>query len=402
MSPWGKRDDMIVHEADPYNAEPPRAGLADQVLTPVGSFYSRNHGPVPVIEAGAWRLRVDGRVERELELSLADLRARFEPRTLVATLQCAGNRRAGLAAVRDIPGEAPWGPGATSTAAWTGASLADVLAAAGLRPGGAHAAFAAPDVSQDAEPSQPYGSSITVRKALAGEVLLAWAMNGQPLTAVHGAPVRVVVPGYIGARSVKWVQRVTLQPGPSDNYFQAVAYRLLPADFAPAKVGPGAGFPLGSVAVNADILRPDDGATLRPGPAEVTGYAFAGDDRGICRVDVSLDGGRSWRQAELGEEISPWAWRCWRITVHLAAGHSEIVARAWDSSAATQPESPAQLWNPKGYVNNSWARISVAVQALPGRCCAKLSPQGIRGPDRPSRTPAARPCRALGRRACRA
>jgi sulfite oxidase len=360
MGLWGKRDDMVVHQVDPYNAEPPRGGLADRVLTPVYSFYSRNHGPVPELDPQTWRLRVDGQVDRELELSLDELRARFEQQTLVATLQCAGNRRAGLIEVGDIPGQHPWGPGATSTAEWTGASLADVLTAAGLRPGAAHVAFGAPDVSQLADPPQPFGGSIAVDKALSGEVLLAWAMNGEPLAVAHGAPIRVVVPGYIGARSVKWIQQITAQQHPSDNYFQATDYRLLAAEADPSQAGGHEdGLPLGPVAVNADILRPDDGDTLPDGPTEVTGYAFAGEERGIARVDVSLDGGRSWQQADLDEQVSRWAWRHWRSVVDLPVGQVQIIARAWDTSAATQPESPMHLWNPKGYVNNSWARIHV-------------------------------------------
>jgi sulfite oxidase len=359
LGAWGKRDDMIVHETDPYNAEPACDALAGRMLTPLDSFYARNHGPVPLIDPQEWRLTVDGLVEHDLELSLDDLRRRFTSLTLTATLQCAGNRRSGLLTVRDIPGEHPWGSGATSTAAWTGARLADVLRAAGPREQAAHVAFAAPDISADADPPQPYGGSITLQKALAGEVLLAWAMNGQPIPAVHGAPVRVVVPGYIGARSVKWVERITVAAVPSGNYFQARAYRLLPAEADPRTAGPGDGLSLAAIAVNADILRPDEGAILGAGPVHVTGYAFAGDDRGIARVDISVDGGRSWRQADLGEDAGPWAWRVWRTVVDVAPGDNEIIARAWDTSAAAQPESPVHLWNPKGYVNNSWARLHI-------------------------------------------
>ena len=202
---------MIVHEEDPYNAESPRGALAGAMLTPLNSFYSRNHGPVPQLDPRTWRLHVGGLVERELRLSLAGLRTGFPVRTLTATLQCAGNRRAGLMAVRDIRGEDPWGPGAISTAEWTGARLADVLRGAGVRDGAAHVAFEAPDispiVSPIADPPQAYGGSIPLDAALAGDALLAWAMNGQPLPRLHGGPVRVVVPGFIGARSVKWVQR---------------------------------------------------------------------------------------------------------------------------------------------------------------------------------------------------
>jgi sulfite oxidase len=357
MGAWGKRDDMVVHEADPYNAEPPRTALAGQALTPVESFYSRNHGPIPEIDPLAWRLHVDGLVDRPLDLSLADLRNSFPPCTEVATLQCAGNRRVGLIEVRDIPGEDPWGPAATSTAEWTGVALADVLTAAGLHDDAAHVAFDAPDVSQLADPPQHYGASIPGGKATAPEVLLAWAMNGDALPALHGGPVRMVVPGYIGARSVKWVQRITAQTEPSSNYFQATAYRLLPADADPTTAGPGDGLSLGPVALNAEILSPDDGATVPAGPTEITGYAFAGDDRAVARVDVSLDGGQTWVQASVAPPASAWSWQLWHTTVTLAAGPVQITARAWDTTGAAQPESPALLWNPKGYVNNSWAHV---------------------------------------------
>jgi sulfite oxidase len=328
----------------------------------VDTFYSRNHGPVPDGDPSTWRLRVDGLVDQVLDLSPADLQDRFPVRTEVATLQCAGNRRAGLIEVRDIPGEDPWGPAATSTAEWTGVGLADVLAAAGIRDDAAHVAFAAPDVSQLADPPQPYGGSVPAGKATSGEVLLAWSMNGERLPAVHGGPLRVVVPGYIGARSVKWVQRITAARTPSDNYFQATAYRLLPADADPASAGPGDGLSLGSVALNAEILAPDDGAELAAGPTEITGYAFAGDDRIVARVEVSLDGGATWVQADVDEPLSAWSWQHWRTTMTLPTGPVRITTRAWDSTAATQPEFPAHVWNPKGYVNNSWAHVHVTAR----------------------------------------
>lgn len=167
MGFWSKRDDMVVHETEPYNAEPARAVLAEGGLTALDAFYARNHGSIPDIDRAAWRLRVDGLIDRTLTLSLSDLQERFEHRQLIATLQCAGNRRAGLIEIRDIPGEDPWGPGATSTARWVGVALADVLDAAGLQPGAAHVGFVAPDVSQLADPPQPYGSSIARHKATA-------------------------------------------------------------------------------------------------------------------------------------------------------------------------------------------------------------------------------------------
>jgi sulfite oxidase len=358
MGIWNKIDNMVVHETDPYNAEPPPAALAGQVFTPLDTFYGRNHGPIPRADAASWRLRVDGLVDRTLELSMSELERRFPERKLAATLQCAGNRRVDLLEFRGIPGEVPWGPGTTSTACWGGVGLADVLAEAGLQAEAAHIAFTGSDVSQEADPPQPYGGSIPMAKATSGEVLLAWTMNGQALPVAHGAPLRVVVPGWIGARSVKWLQRITAQTEPSDNYFQT-AYSILPPDADPHKIGPGDGITLGPIALNCAILRPDKGAQLPSGPTEVTGYAFAGDDRAVARVDVSPNGGSTWIQADLDAPESPWTWQHWRATFSLPAGETELMARAWDSTAAVQPESPATVWNPKGYANNSWARLHI-------------------------------------------
>jgi sulfite oxidase len=347
--------DLIVHEEQPYNAETGLAALAERPLTAADAFYVRNHGDVPRADPAAWRLRVDGLVERELELSLTTLREAFREREVTATLQCAGNRRAGLIAIRDIPGEAPWGPGATGTATWHGVALADVLALAKPRPEARHVGFEGADRSDEAEPPQRFGGSIPLAKACRPEVLLAWAMNGEALPSLHGAPLRVIVPGYIGARSVKWLERVELRAEPWDGYFQQVAYRLLAPDMAPA---PGAGVPLGLVALNSDVLSPAPGATVPAGRTEILGYAFAGGERHVVRVDVSLDGARQ-SQAELLDDLGPWAWRHWRTFVDLAPGEHELVVRAWDSSAAMQPENEAALWNPKGYVNNAAPRVRV-------------------------------------------
>lgn len=362
MSTHGKRADMIVHEDEPYNAESSLATLVDPVTATAG-FYVRSHGAVPDIDPDTWRLRVAGEVDRELELSLTTLREAFREREVTATLQCAGNRRAGLIAVRDIPGEAPWGPGATGTATWTGVALADVLALAGLTDAAAHVGFEGADLAPEIPTPALFAGSIPVAKAIRPEVLLAWAMNGEPLAPVHGAPVRAVVPGYIGARSVKWLDRVEVRTAPWQGYFQHVVYRLLPAD---GTAGPGEGAPLGLVALNSDVTSPADGDRVAAGLVEVCGHAFAGGERHVVRVDVSLDGGAAWTQAELLDDLGPWAWRQWRTTVDLAPGEHEIVVRAWDSSAATQPEDEAALWNPKGYVNNARPRIRVRAVAQPG------------------------------------
>jgi len=356
MTRYGKRADLIVHEDEPFNAETSPAALAEDAVTATDAFYVRGHGEVPEIDPAEWRLHVGGLVERELSLRLVTLQEIFREREVVATLQCAGNRRKGLVQVREIPGEAPWGPGATGTARWTGIALADVLALAGASDDGAHVGFEGADLSPEAKPEQLFGGSIALSKARRPEVLLAWAMNGEPLPSVHGGPLRVVVPGYIGARSIKWLERIEVRSEPWEGYFQHVVYRLLPEDETP---GPGNGMPLGVVALNSDILAPADGDTVPAGPVEIRGYAFAGGERHVARVDVTVDGSPEWLHAELLEDLGPWAWRHWRITVDLSPGEHDITVRAWDSSAATQPERDASLWNPKGYVNNAQPRIRV-------------------------------------------
>jgi sulfite oxidase len=361
LAPYGKPADTIVYREDPFNAEPPRAALAGSTITPAERFYVRGHGEVPELPAGGSVLRVEGLVEEPLRLSLDQLRARFTPVEVIATLQCAGNRRADMAAAREIPDEEPWGPAATGTAVWRGVRLADVLAAAGVRAEAHHVAFVGADRSPEALPAQRFGGSVPLEKAQRPEVLLAWEMNGEPLPAVHGGPLRAVVPGYIGARSVKWLQHVELRAEPFDGYFQATAYRLLRPGERPA---PGRGIELGEILLNADVLSASS-ASPGSGSLELWGYALAGGGHSVARVEVSWDGAATWREAQLLDDLGPWAWRPWRLRVDLQPGEHQILVRAWDTSGATQPESPATLWNPKGYMNTAWGRMQVTVSPHP-------------------------------------
>jgi sulfite oxidase len=169
--------------------------------------------------------------------------------------------------------------------------------------------------------------------------------------------VRVVVPGYIGARSVKWGRRDQRAIPPSDNYFQASDYRMLPLEADPDTAAPGEGISLSSLPLNCDILVPGDDEVIFAGPLRISGWALAGDGRGIGRVDVSLDEGRTWRQGELQPVTSQWAWRLWSLTVDARPGPISVTARAWDDTGVTQPESPAPLRNLRGYGNN--ARVHV-------------------------------------------
>jgi sulfite oxidase len=357
-----KCDEMIVRGQLPYNAEPPPSVLASSEITAVDAFYARNHGPFPDLPAEQWQLTVDGLVNKALTVTYEELTTKFTQHSVVATLACAGNRRAELLKVRPIPGKDPWEHGAISTAQWRGARLADVLDAAGVhRDDGLHVAFAAPDVAQEARPVQPYGSSIPLSKAMSEEVVLAWQMNGQPLPRAHGGPVRVVVPGYIGARSVKWITAITVRPDPSQNYFQALDYRILPPEADPDSVAAGEGISLSTLALNCDILVPTDGDELPAGTLTIRGYGIAGDGHRVDRVDVSIDDGHTWQQADLQPARSRWAWRPWSLTIDVKPGPLRVTARAWDDTGALQPEWPASLWNPRGYGNNAWARSEFTV-----------------------------------------
>lgn len=357
--PYGKAADILVRHDSPFNAGPPPGRGTASFLTPVDLFFVRNHGDVPEIDPRTFHLTIEGRVKRPFRISLEEIQ-RLPRTTIAATLQCAGNRRQELIAAQPIPGELPWGTEAISTAEWGGVPLRDVLAVADPTPEGHHVELIGLDETERHDHRFAFGGSIPLDKAMRPEVLLAYEMNGQPLPPVHGAPLRAVVPGWIGARSVKWLTRINLIEEPSENYFQSKAYRLFPPSAGPDNVVWETGLVLGEFNVSSVISSPGEGEALTPGETVVRGWAFAGE-RQIARVDLSTDGGRNWITAGLEPERSRWAWRRWEARVELPAGPCELVCRAWDSAAQTQPEDPEQVWNFKGYMNNAWHRVRVSV-----------------------------------------
>ncbi len=353
----GKSDRILVRHDAPFNAGPPPELATASFLTPNDLFFVRNHGDVPEIDPHTFHLTIEGRVQKPFRISLEELR-RLPKVTLAATLQCAGNRRQEMMAARPIPGELGWGTEAISTAEWSGVPLKEVLAVAGPMPEGRHVEMHGLDETERHGHRFTFGGSIPIEKALRAEVLLAYEMNGRPLLPAHGAPLRAVVPGWIGARSVKWLTRIELREEPSENYFQAKAYRLFPPHVDQDNVVWETGLMLGEQCLSSIISSPGDGEALAPGLQTVRGWAYAGE-RSVARVDVSLDGGRSWIVADLEPELSRWAWRRWEARIDLPAGPGKITCRAWDSAAQTQPEHPEQVWNFKGYMNNSWHRVRV-------------------------------------------
>jgi sulfite oxidase len=353
---------FLIHSTSPYNAEPPLERLRENFITPRELFYVRNHGNVPELDTSTFRLVVKGMVERELELSLDTLQNDFPKRTVMATLQCAGNRRSELIAIAPTPGEIPWEAGVIGNAFWSGVPLKEVLNAAGVKLGAQYVAFMGADEVIRRDENVGFGGSISLDKALSSEVLLAYEMNGKPLEPVHGFPLRALNPGYIGARSVKWLTQITVQSIPSKNYFQARAYQLFPPQTNAETADWNAGLQLSELAVNCVISSPHQSEEISH-EVVVKGYAITGGGRKIARVDVSTDDGGSWTTANITQGDQQWAWTFWETKLKLAGGEQEIIARAFDTASNTQPEDARHIWNFKGYMNNAWHRVKVKVKS---------------------------------------
>ncbi|MBP5976226.1 molybdopterin-dependent oxidoreductase [Brasilonema sp. CT11] len=354
-----KHPDLIILEQKPFNAAPPLNLLRQAFITPESGFFVRNHGSIPEVDLVNYRLSVTGNVQQSLNFSLDELRAAFPKRTITATLHCAGNRRDELMKVAPIPDEEAWGASAISNAVWGGVWLTEVLHKAGVEPDAQHVAFSGLDDVEKEGRKFHFGGSIPIAKALNSEVLLAYEMNGEPLTLMHGFPLRVVVPGYIGARSVKWLSKITLQSAPSDNYFQTQAYKLFPPDVQAETADWEQAPMLEELFVNAVICQPADKAILSTNLILVEGYAIAGGNRHIERVELSLDLGTTWVQVQLLEKPQPGTWQFWQHQLELQSDTTELIVRAWDSQGNTQPQNLEQVWNFKGYMNNAWHRVRI-------------------------------------------
>jgi sulfite oxidase len=349
--------DLIVRTPQPYNAEPPLADLIAGAVTPTKHFYVRNHGEQPQVDATNYKLRIEGMVDKPLELTLAEIKARFGQHTTEATLTCAGNRRNEMSAIKPVGG-VQWDAGAIGNAKWTGALLAEVLRSAGIKNDARHVWFEGHDAIKEKDGSSaPFGGSIPLARAFfVDDTLLAVAMNDQPLTAEHGFPLRVVVPGYIGARSVKWLSKITLSDRPSPNHYLAEAYKVIQSDDKNevAKAEPIYGFP-----VNAAICSPAAGAMMKAGKTLISGYALPSGDKActIAKVEVSSDGGKNWKDARLVGKGAPFNMQTWTIDLDLAPGKHDLVVRATDTAGKKMPEKGD--WNFKGYLYNGWHHVPV-------------------------------------------
>jgi sulfite oxidase len=369
---FAAEQDLIVRSADPLNAEPRLLALVADALTPAKHFYVRNHGPIPKVEAKDYKLRIEGMVGLELELSLAQIKERFPQVTVESTLTCAGNRRQEMSAIKPVGG-VQWDAGAIGHARWTGVRLSDVLRAAFVEPAGKYVWFEGADLIKEKDGSvAPFGGSIPLEKTFTairvgkgGRIadssdsrtpIIAHSMNDEPLTAEHGAPLRMVVPGYIGARSVKWLSKITVSDRASPNHYVAEAYKVIQNEDKDevARAEPIYGFP-----VNAAICSPAAGAMVKAGKTLVGGYALpSGDEPAtIAKVEISRDGGRSWAEAQLFGKAAPFCWQQWTAEVELSPGKHELVVCATDSRGNMTPEKAE--WNFKGYLYNGWHRVAV-------------------------------------------
>jgi DMSO/TMAO reductase YedYZ molybdopterin-dependent catalytic subunit len=322
-------------------------------ITPTGLHYLLVHFDIPAVDPAAWRLTLDGLVDRPLELTLEDLRAR--PRTTVpVTLECAGNGRARLS---PRPLSNPWLLEAIGTAEWTGTPLGPLLDEAGVRQDAAELVFTGADRGFQGGVEQNYQRSLRLADARRPEVLLVDEMNGAPLQPQHGFPLRLVVPGWYGMASVKWLHRIEAVADPFDGYQQGTSYHFKANADDP-------GVPVSRIRVRALMTPPGipDFFTRRrlvdAGRVTLAGRAWGGSAP-LRRVEVGIDG--DWREAALGPDLGEFAWRAWTFDWGAEPGEHRIACRATDADGETQPLEPP--WNYQGMGNNGIQSIVVTVRA---------------------------------------
>jgi DMSO/TMAO reductase YedYZ molybdopterin-dependent catalytic subunit len=324
-------------------------------VTPVGLHYLLIHYDIPVVDPATWRLRIGGAVENPLELTLDDLRTRPVLEQAV-TLECAGNGRA-LLAPRAV--SQPWLQEAVGTARWRGTPLAGLLEEAGLRDSAVEVVFTGLDRGVEGGEEQAYQRSLGLHDALMPHLLLAYEMNGAPLPPQHGFPLRLVVPGWYGMASVKWLSDVTVADTPFDGYQMRTSYRLRREEdedgeaitrMQPRALMAPPGIP--------DFMTRE--RTVSAGQVELVGRAWSGFGS-IAGVEVSTDGGETWSDADVtAEPGSPHAWAGWRFRWDASEeGQYTLLCRARDSAGNVQPNEPP--WNLGGYVNNGAQRVPVLV-----------------------------------------
>lgn len=321
-------------------------------ITPTGMHYLLIHFDIPLIHSGSWRLRIDGHVARELQLSLDDIRSRPAV-TMPVTMECAGNGRARL---DPRPISQPWLNEAIGTAEWTGTPVAGLLEEAEVARDAVELVFTGADRGVQGDVEHDYQRSLSVSEAMRPEVMLAYEMNGRPLEPQHGSPLRLLVPGWYGMTSVKWLTRIEAVDEPFEGFQQADAYRYQQTDEDP-------GERVDRIRVRALMIPPGipdfltRSRTIDRGTVILQGRAWSGIAP-VTRVEVGVDG--IWSEAKLEDPVGEWAWRGWWFEWEATAGEHVLSCRATDAEGNAQPTE--QPWNLQGMGNNLVQEIQVTVR----------------------------------------
>lgn len=338
----------------PYNGETPHSRLVDvnNPITPNEDFFVRNHGGVPRIDKDAGYVDIGGMVKKPQRLTLADLQdeTKFPRMSVVSTIQCSGTRR--IEQINTYPGDgdelinAPWGEGAIGAARWTGVSLKKVIKyCGGLQKGAKHLEFTGADSYYKKGHMQNYVVSIPWRKVRIHEAMLAWEMNGELLRAIHGYLVRVVVFGYIGARSVKWLVRINALPTETRAPVQKKEYLYYTNQMSKYNATYSSGFSIQDMPVSSAIIYPKEkDVVVHDGKVNMKGWAYSG--RGWpARVEVSVDGGVVWYEVETMSQKYLHAWRAWETNAPVdTEGWVEVCVRCWDDAMNIQPTFQRSAW----------------------------------------------------------
>ncbi|MDV7339226.1 sulfite oxidase [Terasakiella sp. A23] len=353
------KDGLTLLNNRPVNAETP-AHLLDDAITPTSRHFIRNNGiPPEDVDPKTWELTIDGLVDKPMKLTIADLKKKFKTHTMAITIECGGNGRAAFAP----PAKGnQWTLGAVACSNWTGVKLKDVLEAAGVKDNVVYTAHEGADHHLSMNPDKlPISRGLPIEKALTDNILIAFEMNGKPLHPMNGAPLRLVVPGWPGSCSQKWLKRIYLRDVVHDGpKMTGKAYRVPNRPVAPGEKVDKKDFEIiERMPVKSLITHPATNVEMKSMETEVRGHAWSGD-RDIAKVDISIDFGVTWQTTTLDKPVNSGAWQNWRANVNFPQkGYYEVWARATDDAGDAQPH--ALKWNPKGYLNNTMHRIAVRV-----------------------------------------